>query len=251
MPKRGRFSRGPVGLARMTQPTVMKFVAPEKKYFDVLIAASNLVQDTETRCAADCGFSSGLTPISGSASAGIAQGAGAQNRIGAKIGITGFTSRIQLSSFSQANEDVDDVIKQSQVRVMLVLDKQSNGDLAATSAILDDTLSQALAHRNLANTARFRVLYDKVHTLTPETVATTTGASPLFGVSTVFKHFTINKSFKKPILRQYSTVSSTTSGSPDLVLKNQLIMVFVNMNPALKTSAVNLACNNRFRFIDA
>jgi len=244
--------RGPVGLGRMTQPTVMKFVAPEKKYFDCLVAAAAIENDEETRCAADCGFSSGITPITGSAAAGIAQGAGAQNRIGAKIGITSFSSRIQLVQAMVSGSAAAVTNAPTQFRVMLVIDKQSNGSLAATSSILDDTLSQALAHRNLANTARFRVLYDKVHTLTPELVCDTTGGSPTFTTSTVFKHFTINKSFKKPLLRQYSTVSSTTSGAPDLVLKNQLIMVFINMNPAVGAdSEIGVSCNNRFRFIDA
>ncbi len=49
------------------------------------------------------------------------------------------------------------------VRVIMFLDKQCNGATAAVGDILEVTNWQSF--RNLANTQRFQILYDKLHTL--------------------------------------------------------------------------------------
>jgi len=247
MPKRGRMSRGPVGLARLSGRQVMRFVPPEKKFYDhgqgfTLATAASAAVTLDT----------GSTTTG---AVGIVQGPGSQQRIGAKIGITNVAVKLRLVSGADNRALYANINQPFEARVLMVLDKQPNGDLAPISDVLTSsggTSGYFAAHRNLSNTARFRVLYDKVHKLNPQIVAESTSTTPADVFFTAFedrKLVNINKSFKKPIVRQYTT-GSTTSGAPDVTLKNQLLLYIVNGAEDYATG-MSVLIYSRLRFVDA
>lgn len=84
----------------------------------------------------------------------IVQGNTDITRIGNKIMITGV----------QLKYTVTDTVT-NPVRIMLVLDKQTNGALLAANDILEDSTTgdAIISPRNRDESLRFRVLYDKVH----------------------------------------------------------------------------------------
>ncbi len=89
----------------------------------------------------------------------IAQGDGGSARDGNQVKLTGiYLTYMWTISASATN---------TQVRVLLVLDKQTNGVIYAAGDLLHDTSinDNIVSPYNLDNKYRFRVLYDRVHHL--------------------------------------------------------------------------------------
>lgn len=86
----------------------------------------------------------------------IVQGTGESQRIGRKVTVSGiglhWTANLQVQSEAQFASDT--------YRVILYQDKQTNGTAAVPSDLLEAPVS-ILSFRNLANSNRFRILYDK------------------------------------------------------------------------------------------
>lgn len=91
----------------------------------------------------------------------VAQGDTTNERDGNQMKITR-----NLLRYSVVGGPADDTL----IRVMLVLDKQTNGALYAISDLLQDTsvTDIIISPLNLDNKFRFRVLYDRVHSLSSE-----------------------------------------------------------------------------------
>lgn len=91
----------------------------------------------------------------------IAQGTGESQRVGRKVTIKQLHWRYTVSrpeNLSSADLSSGDI-----VRVILYEDKQCNGSAAAVTDILETNDYQSF--RNLANSGRFSILYDKTHDL--------------------------------------------------------------------------------------
>jgi hypothetical protein len=261
MPKRGRFSRGPVGLTRMTDRRVMRFVAPEKKYLDVVKVGGDWTVVSNTTLSSTAVK---IGPLENSNYAGtlggFAQGSGASDRIGSKIAIESIQCKFNLAApgaYTAASAGGATTLYSPHVRVMLVHDKQPNGVIAAATDILtlaavpsaSTDCTQAI--RELANTARFSVLYDKVHLLDQRASNTSQGgAGAIVGLlEPKRKYISINKKFKKPIIREFTTGAAVTNAPASTVMKHQFLLVVLHDD--VSAQGVVLDGVVRFRFSDA
>lgn len=89
----------------------------------------------------------------------IPQGTGESERIGRKCTIKKITWKVELAR-GLANQTADTPAGDA-VRLILYVDKQTNGDPATVGQILHDL--SYLSHRNLAQETRFRILMDSVY----------------------------------------------------------------------------------------
>lgn len=92
----------------------------------------------------------------------IAQGITESTRIGRKCTIKSINWHYQLT-IPEIDAGTTPAEAES-IRVILYLDKQANGATAAVTDLLET--AHWLSFRNLVNVGRFKVLHDKVHTLT-------------------------------------------------------------------------------------
>lgn len=89
----------------------------------------------------------------------VPNGTGRNDRIGRKIVVRS----VQLTGVLRVKPDGDDAC-----RVIIGVDKQNNGSGAGSAEFLDDTLAGVvapIAFRNLTNSNRFQMLYDKLYAL--------------------------------------------------------------------------------------
>lgn len=107
-----------------------------------------------------------------------------------------------------------------QIRVCVVLDTQTNASTVDATFVMDTGGAQeTLAFRDLQQTHRFRILYDRTFILRPKVVAQ--GAIQTFAQNTSIVQFKMNKVFKVPIKVRYldagSTVASVTDNSISVI----------------------------------
>ncbi len=88
----------------------------------------------------------------------IPQGVTEVQRVGRKCVIRSINWRYNLQIAAQANLTSDETI-----RMIMYVDKQANGATATVTGILETDDYQSF--RNLANSGRFNILYDKTHSL--------------------------------------------------------------------------------------
>jgi len=260
MAKRGRYSRGPVGFTRMTDRRVMRFVAPEKKFLDVLKNPAEWNVDLDHATAGIIG------PVENADIAGtlggFIQNAGASGRIGSKISIDSISLRLVARSLGQTDTTL--ISPEVRFRLMLVLDKQPNGTIAAVSgtdtAILTasttggagttDIYDYSLYQRNLSSSARYTVLYDKIHSMVRvSNFAALAGPAYQYSNCSISKPIVINKKFKKPLLREFVTGGAT--GTAAEVNKNQFLLLLLPCGQYDTGTGVALQGNCRFRYTDA
>lgn len=122
----------------------------------------------------------------------IVQGITEKQRIGRKTTIRVIQWRYDIDLPIASNQA--DLPQGDIVRVMLYVDKQTNGATAAVTDILETADYQAF--RNLNNTGRFWILMDKTHSINRRvamTDGTNTAQSPevVTGTFTFFKNVTI------------------------------------------------------------
>lgn len=89
---------------------------------------------------------------------GVAQGTDFTDRIGRKVNVKSIHLKYYIQAYNSVDVPLGDII-----RVMLVWDSQTNGALAAVGDIL--TAADVLSGVNLTNRDRFKVLFDKRHTM--------------------------------------------------------------------------------------
>lgn len=122
----------------------------------------------------------------------IPQGVTESTRVGRKCIIKNifWRYRVYLPEVDvAATPAVDDT-----VRIILYMDKQCNGATAATTDILES--AGVHSFRNLANSDRFSVLYDKVIAMNYNTLAGATGS---VASNSVVKEFTMFKKCNAPL----------------------------------------------------
>jgi len=97
----------------------------------------------------------------------VAQGDGQNERIGHKICIKKAMFRLRVNLLNQASATPTGAT----LRILIVLDKQCNGAVAAVADIITD--ADVYGFNNLDNTDRFVILKDKWVTVNPMTFAST------------------------------------------------------------------------------
>lgn len=222
--KRPRFNRSNVGAMRMSVRVRRALVPAEKKFID------NTINVAGTHATAFATLLNGST-----------QGTSASSRVGNKIMIDSLTCRLSYFPQGALAMDTDGEYVTSRVRVMIVVDKQPNGSACA----ITDVLSTAgiTQPRKLDNSARFRVLYDRViscrHQIVHGTAADTVDVA---GEHTFFK---INHKFKKPLMVQYLG----NTGDVTDIKTNSLYMLTYHTNAGGTAGGITGVA--RIRYTDA
>lgn len=116
------------------------------------------------------GTSINTTGIATELTSAIAQGTAYDERIGRKIKLHSIDLRGHFTYTPTAITDGD-----ANVRVVLVLDKQTNGALYTAGSLFHDTAHTFYTHFNVENNQRFTILYDKVFRLPIENENTAAG----------------------------------------------------------------------------
>ena len=165
----------------------------------------------------------------------IVQGVTESNRIGRKCTIKSLHFRGTI------NNQVGTVlgeIKQS-VRIIIYLDKQANGATAAVADILEDVtaLNGYNSFRNLANSGRFRVLYDMRKAMIQPAVAQT--AAGTFSSYVNQWSWSFNKAVNIPV--EFSGVNGLIA---EIRSNNIGILAIASDNDNLPQ--VNYTCRVRF-----
>lgn len=127
----------------------------------------------------------------------ITQGVAESDRIGRKYSIRSI--HIRCTVHKAALESQAGPIRNIRGRILLVLDTQTNStQMTATDCMDGGAADDTLSFRNLQNSKRFRVLWDKSWLLRPQN--TNEGAVNVFANAfTTTPMMTYNKHFKKPI----------------------------------------------------
>ncbi len=151
----------------------------------------------------------------------IPQGDGTSTRDGAQCKVIGIQLCYKI--------EMDLTATQSQFRIMLVLDKQTNQAIYVGGDLLEDITTQdsMLSPRNLDNLKRFSVLYDKVHLLAID------GQSQAYG-----KRF-----FKKEILLRYDASTPSIADLTQSSLSLFMLSSEVANSPVISTFT-------RLRYVD-
>jgi hypothetical protein len=163
---------------------------------------------------------------------GIAEGTGHDERVGTRAFVSSIDVKLWLTSDTSTPDDHCDF-----ARVMLVQDKQANGATSLTIGDLLDTASaydKTTAFRNLENTQRFKVLYDKRFKLSSYTTAGPNCQS-----------VNIHKKFPGGLRVTYDT--SDTAGTS--IKSNDVWLVFV-ANHATEANNPYVAGTYRVRYTD-
>ncbi len=157
----------------------------------------------------------------------IAQNTTESTRIGRKCTIRGINWRYNLKLPAQASmSETSDT-----VRVILYLDKQCNGATATVLGLLETDNYQAF--NNLANKSRFRILMDKVHTITSPSAI----AGPVSGQAEINGRF-----YKKcSIPLEYDNSAST--GALTTIRSNNLGVLLISRDG----DATGVAFDSQFR----
>lgn len=222
--KRPRFNRYNVGAMKMSARVRRALVPAEKKYVDT---ESNFVGASGTVYAQCLSLSE--------------QGADATTRIGNKIMVDSIGFKMEV--IPNGKDDLSTAESSAAIlRLVVVIDKQANGSTPAWGDIFVDN-DNMTDWRNLEQTSRFRILYDKVHVMPLQLGdSATADSASAYGV---WRMIRFNHKFKKPLLIQYDgTASPPTAGQ---IRKNSiwLFSVCTNIND------VPQEYQARMRFTDA
>ncbi len=200
------------------------FLGKELKFFDVdenagVFTTTWAVQEPDT---------TNLTAV--------AQGDGESNRDGRKYAMHSIHLKGMVSF--PTTESATAPVADSSVRLVLVLDTQTNGAQLTATDVMDGGGSvDLLSFRNLQFTKRFKVLWDKLITVKPQ--GTNEGAINLFANSNTQRLFSFNKKFAKPIP---VTMKGTTADIAN-VTDNSIHLIVVGTDASL-----NLQYQSRLRF---
>ncbi len=160
----------------------------------------------------------------------IPQGTLPTQRIGRKI----FIQKMQLRYTITANAQADMLLTDNIVRIMLVVDKQTNGTAIITSDV-NETVAELQSYSNLNNAGRFIILMDRFHMLNQQVSSAVTPFEA--GQKAQFYHY-----FKKcniPIL-----YDSTTGVVSEICCNN----VYLLAQARHATARLNFQW--RIRFVD-
>ena len=166
----------------------------EKKYLDETKAATSIVATTA---------GAEVDPATVNCCNAIAAGAGESQRIGRNIKILSWHIKGTLIHTAGAGATLK---PSTVVRLILVLDKQTNGAQLNSEDVIEDAANVEHGYRNLQHITRFRILKDTTFTLNCATSAGDGAVNDSGETSRVFKY---NFNFKKGLIAHYK--SSTPS----------------------------------------
>lgn len=164
----------------------------------------------------------------------IAQGTGESQRVGRKVTIKQLHWRYTITR--PENLSAADLSSGDIVRVIVYEDKQCNGTAATVTDILEDNDYQSF--RNLANSGRFSIIYDKTHDMNLLNGISEAGNS--VSTSAVFRSTQFHKTCHMPI--EYNG----TDGTIAEIRSNNLGVLLLSRDGA-KTSFSSVM---RLRYFD-
>ncbi len=109
---------------------------------------------------------------------GIAQGNTAITRVGMRAFVWSVDCKVELDRFTLADVAAD---SKGLVRVLMIQDKQSNGQTPTLAQVLSASTYPTQSFHNPENQRRYNILYDKVHNIRPTSAYGITGASSVTG----------------------------------------------------------------------
>ncbi len=212
-----------------------KYRRVEKKFYDFTLTEPSLTANFEFM-----DKTLGGPTVTSQTLNDIKQGTAEEERIGRKCTIKNINMRL---SFTFLDNEVASLLAADSadetLRIVLVLDKQTNGALAPTLDIFDTDVFNSF--RNLANIGRFQFLYDKLMTCNTSVIAAGNGTAN--DSARVRKEFRINISKKVNIPIEFD---STTGGIIEMRSNNLLLIVGSRVGGRMQM----LASTCRLRFSD-
>lgn len=246
-PRRGRYLQPRAAAAARTRyrarrqlvPRTMGPQASESKYFDSFVDGAAIAEGTAwTGTELDPTANSLFTPNEGS---------DIDNRIGRKVSV--YKIVIRGSIQSAALPDQADIVGSPACRIILYMDKQTNGTQAqgeevmaspgaATTALCSSTF------QNLANLGRFRVLRDKYYKLGLSTAAPDYAALPATS-SQNHPHipFKLTVKFNKPITVKFNATNGGTIGD---IVDNSFHLIGTKSGTGFVTT-INYQCRTYYK----
>lgn len=183
--------------------------------------------------------------------AGIAQGNGYENRVGSKTYIHSLDIKATLGGDTAsliAERDCDIA------RIVLFVDRQANGT-TPTWADLMDTRTTSInnltdAFRNLENTSRFQVLFDKRYMLASGIFLADTPDQAGQWKSPGCKLVHIHKEFRQPLVVTYDDKEAAPAGqdgsSPHIRTNNIWIIAVADGNNSADNPKFGFTCRLRY-----
>ncbi len=148
----------------------------------------------------------------------IAQGTTESERIGRKVVVKSINWRYSISTIVASTSTATEPLT---VRVVLYLDKQTNGATATVTGILESDDYQSF--NQLANKSRFRTLMDRTHTLNPNGIAGDGSAND-------FNGFTENYTFFKKVSIGVEYDNTFTTGVIGTMRSNNIGVLLLGKN---------------------
>jgi len=191
-------------------------VTGEMKYFDCELGASGISATTTTWVAGtrldpsttiDLGSAAVATPLN---LCSPIVGAALNQRVGRRISVMKVKVRGQVAIAQQAAQAAAD--SACQVRIILVQDMQTNAAQLTAAGLFNDAGTAATtlnSFQNPNNFGRFRVLKDKIFTLSNLNLAGSPTAADVVQAS-ARRNFKFNVNFKKPVEVHFNATNGGT-----------------------------------------
>lgn len=212
-----------------------RILKPEKKFYDIDITNTNIAGVATN-------FTTNGVHTNSQTIVGIPQGTTENERIGRKCTVTNIYARLSFDFLANAVSNISaGDSSQEMVRVMMYWDKQCNGAAAASTDLLETNLIHSF--RNLANSKRFVVLYDRTFTWN---ATTTGGGNGTANDSAVVRNNYLVKISKKcfiPIEFLLTTGALTSN-----IASNNIAMIIWGKNGNIMQ--IETGSKIRIRFID-
>jgi len=185
MPKKRRYNGYNTKLSKMPRISTKGYLETELKFVDHELALTTVTSAWQT-----------LNPTTINCLSAVATGNTESTRVGRiyyihSIHLQGTVLLAAIESQAQPGNDI-------LVRVAVVLDKQTNEtEMTATDCFDAGQSTDVLAFRNLQNSKRFSVLYDKRIMMKPHEM--NEGSADLFAHGDTNAYWKFNRKFKTPI----------------------------------------------------
>jgi len=222
---KGRFAKAP---RRQFVPRTMGALAnSESKYFDLFLSATAISEATSWT-------GSELDPAGYDTLCDPSEGADIDNRIGRKIAIYKIAIRGVIDT--TALPDVADIVSAPAVRLILYMDKQTNGaqslgtDVMAAPGAANLPLKFS-TFQNLNNLGRFRVLRDVV--FQPRTVTAGTDGANTTSQNMQAIPFKMNVNFRTPVIMKFNSTNAGTIGD---IVDNSFHLIGTKSNAAFAST---------------
>ncbi len=190
------------------------------------------------------------TVLTGSVSTGsflgILQGTQEDRRVGRKCVITDlhWKGRLRVPQYV-TDSDLSNMDQLwDNIRLVLYIDKQTNGTAATASVLFQAATEDILSFRNIENSARFTIIHDKTYHIKNEPRYAEDSSVNVFSwiAGPIVKNFNIHWKGFLPI--EYNS----TAGSIAEIRSNNIGAIAISENPALGTNNPEIVSRVRLRF---